>query len=139
MANECIPYKEPGSATTFKATAGVTGKRFVAPSGNRTGGAAGGLSSDLANVLQCAHAGAGVKPLGVAKRDVANGALGGAHATPGMVVPVTAGATITAGQEVMSDASGQAIPHVPGTATNRAAGLALTGAANGADAEIRLY
>lgn len=131
-ANECIPYKESGSAITFKATAAVTGKRFVAPSGNRTGGP--GLSTDLANVYQCAHAGAGAHAIGVSKYDVANGALGGAHASAGMIVPVTAGAALAAGQAVQSDANGQAIPLAAGVKL----GVCMNGAAGGADAEIRL-
>jgi hypothetical protein len=129
-ANECIPYKEPGSAFTFKATADVTGKRFVAPSGNRTGGP--GLSTDLANVYQCAHAGAGAHAVGVSKYDAANGSLGGAHT--GGIVPVTAGAAIAAGQAVQSDATGQAIPLAAGVKL----GVCLNGAAGGADAEILL-
>lgn len=130
---ECIPFKVNGGNFTAKATAPVTGCRFVAPSGNRTGGTA--LSTDLANVHQVAHAGAGIKPCGVAGNDAANGALLLVRAIPGEILPVTAGASITAGQEVQSDATGQAIP----LAAGRPAGLAMSGAANGALAEIRLY
>lgn len=39
------------------------------------------------------------------------------------------GATVAAGQEVMSDANGKAVPFVPGTATNRAAGFCTVGGA----------
>lgn len=135
-ANECTPFKEPGSAITGKATAAITGKRFVKITGNRTGGGAGGLSSDLANVYQVGPVTAtGDIPLGVSKYDAANGALVGVHVQPGVIVPVTAGATITAGQEVQTDATGQAIP----LAAGKARGLALTGASAGADAEIKLY
>jgi Uncharacterized conserved protein (DUF2190) len=131
---DCIPFKEPGSAVTGKATATITGKRFLAVSGNRTGGGAGGLSTDLANVYQVAHAGAGVRAIGVSKWDAANGSLVGIHTQPGIIVPVTAGATITAGQEVQSDANGQAIP----LAAGKSLGVAMTGAAAAADAEIKL-
>lgn len=136
-ANECIPYKEPGSAFTFKATAAVTGKRFLRPSANRTGGP--GLSTDLANVYQCAHAAAGGPAVGVSKHDVANGALGGAHV--GGIVPVTAGAVIAAGDRVASDANGQAIPYAAGgtIATDPVVlGVAMNGAAAGADVEVLL-
>lgn len=134
MANDCIPFKEPGSAVTGKATAAITGKRFLSISGNRTGGGAGGLSTDLANVYQVAPTGAGLRAIGVAKNDAANGSLVGIHTQPGIIVPVTAGATLTAGQEVQSDATGQAIP----LAAGKSLGVAMTGAAAGADAEIKL-
>src|SRR3954453_3495972 len=134
MANDCIPFKEPGSAVTGKATAAVVGKRFLAISGNRTGGGAGGLSTDLANVYQVAHAAAGARAIGVSRVDAANGSLVGIHTQPGIIVPVTAGATLTAGQEVQSDATGQAIPFAAGIQL----GVAMTGASAGADAEIKL-
>lgn len=54
---------------------------------------------------------------------------------PGMIVPVTAGAAITAGQEVEVGTAGQAIP----LAAGKSVGLAVDSAANGADAAIRLY
>jgi hypothetical protein len=130
--NPSLAYFENGDVS-FKATAAVTGKRFIAPSGDVTGGP--GLSTDLENLYRGAHAGAGVKPFGVSKYDVANGGVGGVHGQPGKIVPVTAGAAITAGQEVQSDANGQAIP----LAAGRPAGLAMSGAANGADAQIKLY
>lgn len=132
-ANECLPYKEPGSAITFKATAAVTGKRFVAVSGNRTGGP--GLSTDLANVYQCAHSGAGGAAVGVSKYDTANGALGGA--IRGGIVPVEAGAAIAAGASVQSDATGRAITW-DGTLASKRLGVCMNGAAGGADAEIAL-
>lgn len=131
-ANECLPYKEDGSALTFKATANVVGKRFVAPSGNRTGGP--GLSTDLANVYQAAHCPAGGHAIGVSKYDVPNGTLGGTHSRPGIIVPVTAGAPVAAGQAVQSDANGQAIPLAGGVKL----GVCMNGAAAGADAELRL-
>lgn len=134
MANECTPYKEEGSAVTAKVTANVTGKTFVKISGNRTGGGAGGLSTDLANVYQVAPAGAGERAIGVARQDAANGSLVGVYTRPGIIVPVTAGASITAGQEVQSNGTGQAIP----LAAGKSLGVAMTGASGGADAEIKL-
>jgi hypothetical protein len=58
------------------------------------------------------------------------------------VCTVTAGAAITAGQTVMSDATGQAIPWAQSGAypnTNVALGVAMDDCANGADAEIALF
>jgi hypothetical protein len=130
--NVCIPFFVT-SDLSFRATAPVTGKRFVAPSGNRTGGPA--LSSDGENVYRMAHAGAGVKAFGVAKYDVASGARGPAYDTPGRVVPVTADGPIAAGAEVEVGAAGKAKT----LGTGKAVGLCLTGASDGGDAEIKLY
>jgi hypothetical protein len=86
-------------------------------------------------MYRMAHCGAGLKPAGVAKYDVASGAKGGVHGQPGKIVPVTTGAAITAGQQVQSDASGQAIVLAAGVP----AGLAMSGAALGADCQVKLY
>jgi hypothetical protein len=134
-ANVCTP-NHVTSDVTFKATAAVTGKRFVAPSGNRTGGP--GLSTDLENVYRMAHCAAGAKAFGVSKYDVALNAEGGAYGTPGRIVPVTCVSAVTAGQQVEVGAAGQAQPW-GGTIATQPVGLALSGAAGGADAEIKLY
>jgi hypothetical protein len=135
-ANECIPYKEPGSKITCKATAPVVGKRFVKVTGNRTGGGGGGLSADLVNVYQASNCTtAGEVAIGVSAYDAANGALFKVHTEPGIIVPVTAGAALTAGTEVQTDATGQAVPFTTGIKL----GYVMNGAASGADAEIRLY
>lgn len=123
VANECIPFYEPGKRITFEATAAVTGKRFLGVSGARASG----------ENVQAAHAGAGDPSIGVASFDVALGDLG--TAISGGVVPVTAGATVTAGEEVEADANGKAIP----LASGKALGLALDDAALNADAQIKLY
>jgi hypothetical protein len=129
--NVCIPFYET-SDITVQASAAVTGKRFVAPSANRTGGP--GLSTSATNVYVVAHAPAGAKPAGVSVYDAPSGGLLGIIGTPGRIVPVTAGAAITAGQQVEVGTAGQAIP----LATGQRAGLAMTGAASGAAAEIKL-
>lgn len=132
-ANECIPYKKPGAEISAKATAGITGKRFVKISAGRTGGPA--LSSDLLNVYSVAHAGAGQKAIGVSGHDIASGAVGPIHTGPGTILPVTSGAAITAGAEVESDANGKAIP----LASGKSLGVCLNtvGGAD-VDAEIKL-
>ena len=133
--NVSTQYFETGNVS-FKASAAVTGRRFVRPSANRTGGGSGGLSTVLDNVYVMALCGAGQKPAGVAKYDVPINGYGGVHGQPGMIVHVEAGAAITAGAEVESDATGRAIP----LAAGRPAGQAMTGASGaGAAAEIKLY
>jgi hypothetical protein len=134
-SNVSTQYFETGNVS-FRATANVTGKRFVAPSADVTGGP--GLSTDLQNVFRCAHCPAGKRPAGVAKYDVSSGSVGGMHGQPGQIVPVTTGAAIVAGAEVESDASGQAITWA-GTIATAKAGLAMSGAGSGADAMIKLY
>lgn len=135
MANECVPFKETGLSVTAKAAGAIVGKTFVKISGNRTGGGAAGLGTDLANVYQVVQCTAAAKAFGVAQRDAASGSLVGVYTSPGLIVPVTAGATINAGQEVEVDANGKAVPFSAGIKV----GLALTGASAAADAEIKLY
>lgn len=132
MANDLVPFFFPGKNVTYKATATVTGKRFLKVSGNRTGGP--GLSTDLLNVYQFAPVSAsGGIAVGVSDKDVASAALGGAFVAG--VVPVTAGDTIAAGGLVQSDAAGKAIPLVSG---GHGLGLCLNGAVADGDAEVLL-
>jgi hypothetical protein len=114
---------EPGRDITAVASAAVTGKRFVAISGNRT--AAGSLS--------VAHAAAAGRVLGVAAHDAAIGQL--VRVCRGGVVKVTAEGAIAAHAAVQVGANGQALTLAAGIAV----GYCLTAAAAGADAEIALY
>jgi hypothetical protein len=129
--NVSTQYFETGNVS-FRATANVTGKRFVAPSGDVTGGP--GLSTDMQNLYRMAHPAAGARVAGVAKYDVPSGTVGGMHGQPGMIVPVTTGAAVTAGQQVQTDANGMAIPLAAGAI----AGLAMSGAGSGADCQVKL-
>ena len=122
---ECIPFKEPGKDVTGQASSAVTGKRFLAITGN--------LQAD--GSITVAHAGAGVRVAGVSKYDAASGAKVGVIRGSKVVVPVTAGGTIAAGAEVESDAQGRAIT----LASGKAAGYAETAATSGSDARICLY
>lgn len=121
MADEATPYWDPADTITGYCSAAVTGKRFVRVVGARTDG-----------LPTIQHAAAGGRAIGVASRTTA---LGGKvmFATEG-VWPVQAGATLTAGQEVEADASGQAIP----LAAGKALGVVLDDVASGADAPIKL-
>lgn len=131
MANDCIPFKRPGEDITGHATAAVTGKRFLRISANRTSGP--GLSNTAeGSVYSVAPAAAGGEVIGVAKYDAPlNSKVG---VIRGGIVPVTAGAALTAGQAVQSDGTGQAIPLAAGIRC----GIAMSGASGGQDAEIAL-
>jgi hypothetical protein len=120
--NAAVPFYSEGKEFTCHCGAAVTGKRFVAVSGNQI---------DERPVVS--HAGAGAVVLGVSGYDAALGA-GVTVYRKGNVMPVTAGAALTAGQQVQSDANGQAIPLASGVA----AGIALADAANGTEAKIAL-
>ena len=119
-ANVAMQFHETGNVS-FRAGAAVAGMTFVAPSANRAGGP--GLSTDLDNLYVMATCPAGAQPAGVAKYDVPIGGRGGVHGQPGQIVPVAAGAAITAGQRVEVGALGKAIP----AASGQVAGLAMTG------------
>lgn len=124
MANECIPFYEPGRRITCHATAGVTGKRFVGISADRQ--ADGSIS--------VAHATAAAAAFGVAAYDAATGEKVGVLRGSGFVVPVTAAEDLTAGERVEVGANGQAAALAAGIAV----GTAVTAATTGNDAQIAL-
>lgn len=129
-ANECIPFYRPGADITGEATAAVTGKRCLAISGDAP--ADGGIS--------VAHAAAAGRIVGVAVHDAAVGAKVPVILGPGHVVPITTSAIVAAFAEVEVGANGTVIPVDRVARPNSVAiGYALTGAANGADAKIKLY
>lgn len=145
-ANESIDLKKPGQDITGKASATITGKRFLRYSGNRTGGGHAGLSTDLNNVPQVAPCnGTTQVPCGVAAHDAASGSLVGVLRGAGRHCTVSSGAAVTAGVLVMADATGRAITFVGPIATNAAAlpsvpiavGIAVTGA-SGADVDLEV-
>lgn len=125
MANDLIGIYEPGQDITGRATANVTGKRFLKISGNR--GAGGNIS--------VAHADAAGKVCGVAKYDAPSGEIVGVARGNSRVVEVTAEGAIAAGADVEVGTAGRAKT----IAAGKAVGYALTGAVDGADAEISLY
>lgn len=138
MANDCIPFKRDGYDITCMVTAAVTGKRCVVVSATRSSGPALSATAE-GSVYKVATAGAGARPLGVAAWDqpTVNGFV---NVIRKGIVPITAGAAITAGQEVMSDASGKVVPWTSAVnEANKKVGLAMADAALNADAEILLY
>jgi len=136
-ANECIPFYQPGARVTMKASAAVTGKRFVKISGNRTSGplvqAVQSNDTTEGGVYQAAQASAATDAVvGVAGWDAAINEL--FPVVSEGIVPVTAGAAITAGLPVTTDANGKAIA---ATAANRVYGICMT-AASGVDVDAEI-
>jgi hypothetical protein len=127
MVNDAIPYLEEADEVTVLPTAAITGKRFVVISGNRD-------ATD--NLIQAAPCGDNGRALGVAMWDAAIGKRVTVKTIEsGMIMPVTAAAALAANQVVASDATGQARVAAAG---ERGLGLVVTGAAAGADAQIKL-
>lgn len=124
MANENIGVYEPGADITGRASANVTGKRFLKISGDRSSGN-----------LAVAHADAGGRVCGVSKYDASSGDIVGVVRGNSRVTFVAAAANISAFAEVEVGANGQAIPKNTGVAV----GYAVTAATSGGDAEISLY
>jgi hypothetical protein len=134
--NAILPLYEDADNLTAAVTAAVTGGRFVSPSASFQSGPllnAAAPATDGGNI-QVAHTGAGLKALGVAAYD--GPAVGDKIPvyTGRFVVPMTAGAAITAGQQVEANASGQPIPLAAGVSN----GLAVSTAASGATVYVRL-
>ncbi|WP_348733475.1 capsid cement protein [uncultured Mycolicibacterium sp.] len=118
------PYSySPGANITAEATADVTARRFVAISGSRT--AAGNLA--------VAPAADGDRAFGVAADDASAGQL--VHVARGGVVRVVAAGAIPAGADVQVGADGAASTAAAGVVV----GFAVTGAADGAVAEVAFY
>ena len=124
MANENVGVYEPGRNITGRATAAVTGKRFLKISGNRSNGN-----------IAVAHADAAGRVCSVSKYDAASGAIVGVARGNSRVTHVTADGAIAAFAEVEVGAAGKAKTKTAGIAV----GYALTAAADGAAAEISLY
>jgi len=150
VANDLIPYKRPGEDVTGMATAAITGKRCVQisaakpvgekaadtpatiPSGTPTGG--GGTYRVAHPSGAGANGGAGKMIFGVAKYDqpTVNKLVG---VTREGIVPITASAAITAGQQLQVAADGTVVPLAAGVPI----GQACDDCANGADCEVALY
>lgn len=124
MANDNVDVYEPGRDITGRASAAVTGKRFLAITGNRSNGN-----------IAVAHATAAGRVCGVSKYDAASGEIVGVARGNSRVTHVTADGAIAAFAEVEVGTAGKA----KALASGKAVGYALTAAADGADAEISLY
>lgn len=112
-----LPLFYPGQVITRTASAAITGGQLVRVSGDGTVGPSGAASADW---------------LGVAAFDAANGEL--VTVWSGGVQRVIAAGAITAGANVISAAAGKVAAGAAAAGT--AVGIALTGAADGALAEV---
>lgn len=105
QANECTPLYRPGKDVTTKADGAISGRRGVKLNASKLPSA---FPGDALHVIQCAVL--GERPDGIAAGDQASGETGGMIRDG--VVPIDAGATVTAGQQVMLDATGRVITWV---------------------------
>lgn len=134
--NAILPLFQDADEITCRATGAIVGSRFVVPSGGFESGpalSAASPASDGGNI-KVAQAGAGAKALGVAAYDAAADGDKITVYTGRFVVPMTAGANITAGVEVESDAAGKPIT----LASGRSNGIAVSTATTGNTVYIRL-
>jgi hypothetical protein len=122
--NEAIAYFDPGADLTCHCEAGVIGRRFVAVSDPKQVASAALANDTLGGNIVISLCGAGGRALGVATYDaLANEKVPVARGTK--VMPVEAGAALTAGDRVQSDATGRAITYAAGA--NPAADPAILG------------
>lgn len=131
-ANEAHRFYKPGQDLPCHAATAVVGKRCVMITGNRQSGPGLSATAEGGN-YQVGPATAAGRILGVAAHDAGIGEK--VAVLRSGVVPITAGAGIAAFAEVEVGTAGQVITKSAGIAV----GVCLTGAANGADAEIALY
>jgi hypothetical protein len=106
---ECIPLYTPGTVLTVQATGDVTAKTFV----NISGAMAGGLP-------KVAPAASGGLTFGVAVRDVKVGGRTTVIRGARVVLPVIAGAAVSAGAEVEVGSFGRAVAAGSGVKVGRA-------------------
>lgn len=135
MANECVPFYEPGDAITGCPTAAVIGCRFVKISAARI--TAAGATKGLISI---SLATAAVKGFGVAARDAAIGVPVKVFRKRGMVVPVQASnATISAGGEVEIVGTSTNAGMVQALASGVAVGYVVDDCAANGLAQVSLY
>lgn len=138
MNNLCVPYYEPGSRVTGRATADVIGKRFVAISADKDPGSReleadpGGLGGNIKIAPAVAN---DPRLFGVAEHDAKIKEIT-AVLRIGFVVPVTAGVALAYGDLVTSGAGGKAVVIGAG---QLAKGIVLAAAVVDQDAIVALF
>ena len=111
-ANECIPFYE--AAYTQKLTvdfdAAVAGKRFCAPLEDFESGPGLSATAEGGNLTCDGYAAANGRTGGVVGWDVGVGGKGPVIKGAGTILPVTSGASVTAGAMLKVDATGRVVP-----------------------------
>jgi hypothetical protein len=137
--NAILALFDDGEEITVAALGAIGAGKFVRPGGNFQAGPLLDVSTPTSpltggNLPQVQACVAGEKALGVTKWDTAaSGDVVGLYCGV-QAVPMVAGATVIAGQEVQSDANGLPIP----LAAGRSNGVALNGGAGGATIWVKL-
>lgn len=127
MANDGQAYWSPGTTITVLAGGAITGKRFVKISATPAG------TSLSPTVVQTSMA--AIKGLGVAIADAASGAKFTIYNAPGQIIPVSGGASITAGAELELDSAGRVVTYSAGIKV----GQALSDGVLDGDVMVKLY
>lgn len=135
MANDAIAYYEPGADLTGHCDTAVTGKRCLKITANKQPASFGLAPTAVGGNIRVAHADAAGRIVGVSAFDTPAGGKVGIKRASKLVIPITAGAAITAFQEVEVGAAGVVVPKAAGVAI----GVAIADAANGADCAVSLY
>jgi hypothetical protein len=102
VQNECVPLYEPGKRITIIADGTCNGRRLVKTNASK------GQSFPGANLHVIQITASGDRPDGVALWDILVTETGGMIRDG--VVPIDAGASVTAGQQLMADTTGRVIP-----------------------------
>jgi hypothetical protein len=135
--NAILPLFTPADDVTCAASAAIGAGKFVKISADMQASPILVVGTPLTkgNLMVVALCVAGDKAFGVSKWDAsgADEVLG--VFTGNQIVPMTAGGTVTAGQEVQSDASGNVIT----LAAGKANGIAVSSATNGNTVYVKLY
>jgi len=128
--NPVVPLFEPGERPTAAATAAIGAGKFLKVSADMQASPILNVTTPLVggNLFQVAQTVAGDRAIGVAGWDASGSGEVLPVLGPNMVVPMVAGAAITFGNEVQSDAAGLPIP----LAAGKSNGIALNSASGGA-------
>lgn len=136
---------EPADDLTVAVTAAVTAGKFVKIGATLQGGPLLDVSTPTGpitkgNLMQVTQCVAGEKSIGVTKWDTAAADDVVGIFAGGQIVPMTAGGSITAGNKVMSDASGNPVAWSSAASeANNANGIAVSTATVGNPVYIKLF
>lgn len=142
--NPILALYDPADDLTAAVTAAIGAGKFVKIGAAFQGGPALDISTPTGpltkgNLPQVSLCGGGQRAIGVTKWDTAAADDVVGLYTGNQVVPMVAGAAITFGQKVMSDASGLPIPWVTAASeANDELGVAFSSGAGGATVYIKL-